>query len=148
MTFDDLVKHVDHARSLVDHPAAVALCDAIDEYFARSPDSGKIYFVRAGEDGPVKIGFTHGAPSDRIAALQTGCPYPIVYLGAIWGTQVEERQLHRRFINHWISGEWFAPHAEVLLHIYDVVLNPMSMNTVADLDAYRRQVRAEKREGK
>ena len=141
MILADLFAHADYARQHPgDETVLIALCDAIDEYYCRTPEWGKIYYLRAGEDGPIKIGFTKGNPSDRITVLQTGCPYPIIFLGAQHGTQVEERRLHREYAPYWLSGEWFKPHPTLLLDIMER-LSPYSGDTIADFESFRREAR-------
>lgn len=73
-----------------------------------------VYFVQAGEGGPIKIGFTGGNVSERIADIQTGCPFPLIALGTIDGGEAEERELHLRFRDKRLSGEWFTPCDELL----------------------------------
>lgn len=65
-----------------------------------------IYFIRAGEDGPVKIGWAVD-PKQRLAALQTAHHEKLLILRVIDGEQAEEQELHRRFSQHRIRGEWF-----------------------------------------
>lgn len=77
-----------------------------------------IYFVQAaGGTGPIKIGY-HWHDSDihtRLVTLQTGSPVPLVCLAAIAdGDLYEERQLHERFAEQRLYGEWFAPCTELL----------------------------------
>lgn len=68
-----------------------------------------VYFVRAGADGPIKIGFTAGDVLRRIAGLRTACPSELIPLGTIDGDERCERDLHRRFSSARITGEWFSP---------------------------------------
>jgi len=70
------------------------------------PGTGTVYFL---DDGMgVKIGFTSGPVAKRIAALQTGNPRPIRPIAEIGGsTQHLEDELHTRFKEHNISGEWY-----------------------------------------
>ena len=69
---------------------------------------GLVYFVQAGDDGPVKIGFSR-APAQRVADLQTSNPAPLRLLATIPGCLVSEAMLHREFGEHRIRGEWFHP---------------------------------------
>lgn len=67
--------------------------------------AGTVYVL---ESGPfVKIGFTAGPVSKRLAALQTGSPIAITVLAEIQGSAQLERALHARFANLRGSGEWF-----------------------------------------
>jgi hypothetical protein len=68
-------------------------------------ESQIVYFLRAGDF--IKIGKATGSPKNRIASLQTGCPYPITLIGFIHGGISEEFALHRRFAADHAYGEWF-----------------------------------------
>lgn len=73
-----------------------------------------IYFLQAKGDGPIKIGFTTDSPANRKRNLQTGCPWPIKLIGAIEGTESQEKQIHF-LLSRWnTKGEWFEPHPIVL----------------------------------
>lgn len=86
-----------------------------------------VYFVQAGEGGPIKIGFTAGDVRRRIAELRTGCPYPLIPLGTIDGNESRERELHRQFRSERIGREWFAPCLELMALIANA-------NPVSDID--------------
>lgn len=68
-----------------------------------------VYFVRAGSDGPVKIGHTVDVEK-RISGLQTGCPQKLELLGVIECEHARSREaeLHERFASLRIErSEWF-----------------------------------------
>jgi Meiotically up-regulated gene 113 len=67
---------------------------------------GHIYFVQMLVGGPIKIGWATSVAS-RVATLQLGCPYPLVVLATMAGTMSDERELHKRFADHRLRGEWF-----------------------------------------
>ncbi len=72
-----------------------------------------IYFIQAGELGPVKIG--HGTnPRRRLHNLQIGSAEPLRLLGIREGDEEEERHLHQRFAHLHIRGEWFTFSPEML----------------------------------
>lgn len=73
-----------------------------------------IYFIQAGEAGPVKIGVATNVHV-RIATLQTGHHEELRLLVAIpeQGSN-HEAGLHHMFAAHRIRGEWFHPHDDVL----------------------------------
>lgn len=79
-----------------------------------------IYFARAGSEGPIKIGFTTSAPAERIASLQTGCPWPISLLAELRGSLREEARLHRMFKDSRLVGEWFAADEALLSLVQQV----------------------------
>ena len=76
-----------------------------------------IYFIQAGEDGPIKIGFTNGPIKNRLAGLQTGSIHKLKVLFVYKGDTVTEKQLHYFHRYHRLRGEWFnnVPeiHAEI-----------------------------------
>lgn len=65
------------------------------------------YLIKAGNF--VKIGSTTAEPKQRIADLQTGCPYKLELLALTLQT---ERQLQERFHKHHFRGEWFRLHQD------------------------------------
>ncbi len=73
-----------------------------------------LYFAQAEGIGRIKIGFTDGDVSARLADLQTGSPVPIRLLGTLAGTLEDEKDLHRRFGAARVCGEWFEPTPELL----------------------------------
>lgn len=82
-----------------------------------------VYFVRIGDDGPVKIGFTREGPAKRIAQLQQSCPWKLRMMGFVAGSKHHERALQERLQKHRMEGEWFAPHREVITLINNVLLH-------------------------
>lgn len=72
-----------------------------------------MYFVQAGQGGPVKIGFST-APRFRLHALQTGNPFKLILHGSVAGSRVLERALHWHFRDDRIRGEWFRPTRPIL----------------------------------
>lgn len=79
--------------------------------------AGVVYFVRHGSDGPIKIGKTREDPGRRVGCLQTGNPVPLVLLAVVPGYSETEAQLHERFAEHRIAGEWFRAAPELLAFI-------------------------------
>lgn len=65
-----------------------------------------VYFARAGEDGPVKIGHAKDVRS-RLSSMQTGCPIPLTLLGVLPGGREREAEFHARFAALRVRGEWF-----------------------------------------
>lgn len=65
-----------------------------------------VYLIRAGECGPVKIGYA-ADPQSRLYELQVA-HYEKLHLLRMWhGHVAEERMLHARFSDQHIRGEWF-----------------------------------------
>lgn len=71
-----------------------------------------VYIVRAGANGPVKIGFTLGLKR-RLELLQLGNHQKLKCLLVIDGDVSVERELHERFQSSHIRGEWFRYTAEL-----------------------------------
>ena len=66
-----------------------------------------IYFLRAGCDGPVKIGYAKRSVEDRVAGFQTGHYETLVVIRKTPGSRLDEAKLHRYFANQRLRGEWF-----------------------------------------
>ena len=82
-----------------------------------------LYFIQAGgPDGPIKIGLaTH--PLGRLHALQTANAEPLKLLGVMsidprrMGCRRVEIQVHNRFADGRIRGEWFRACLEIFQFI-------------------------------
>ena len=72
-----------------------------------------VYFIRAGEDGPVKIG-SSADPRKRLLFLRSANHTPLSLIHVFEGGEREERVLHKRFAQHRIKGEWFAAVPEIV----------------------------------
>jgi hypothetical protein len=79
-------------------------------------DSGYVYVVKSGNY--FKIGKTK-SPKSRISSLQTGNPENIepIYVIKCNNMSALETDLHRRFYNKRIRGEWYALNSEDLKHL-------------------------------
>lgn len=74
-----------------------------------------VYFIQNGDDGAIKIGMTRKLHK-RLAHLQVNNPIELCVLGAIPTNKPRdlERDLHRKFSESRVSGEWFSPSEELL----------------------------------
>lgn len=63
-----------------------------------------IYFIRS-EDA-IKIGYSRN-PETRLGELQVGTQHTLELLGVMHGDMVDEGNLHKRFADLHIRGEWF-----------------------------------------
>lgn len=74
-----------------------------------------IYFIQAGEQGPIKIGYcsSEEGVAGRLVSLQCGNPAKLVVRRIVPGDRALESELHRRFAQWRLEGEWFAPVVEV-----------------------------------
>ena len=73
-----------------------------------------VYFIRAGEDGPIKIGYTGGEIGKRLRALQCVSPLRLTLLATCEGSKKTEKRLHCEFRRYRLWGEWFRAAAELL----------------------------------
>jgi pyridoxal biosynthesis lyase PdxS len=81
-------------------------------------NASTVYFIRVGDDGPIKIGRTNGNPLARLAALQISSPFELRIIATIAPAGVMiENGLHRLFSHLHIRGEWFSPEPELLEYI-------------------------------
>ncbi len=65
-----------------------------------------VYFIRAGESGPIKIGSTVNM-AKRLEMLQVGHHRSLKCILKLAGGEDLERKLHGRFRHLHIRGEWF-----------------------------------------
>jgi hypothetical protein len=71
-----------------------------------SSPQGYVYFVGSYITRTVKIGYARN-PLSRCRDLATGSPVPLRLMALQYGTQADERALHRRFRHYRKHGEWF-----------------------------------------
>lgn len=79
-------------------------------------DVGQVYFIQAGEGGPIKIGTTTNLPL-RIKKLQQAQAEKLVMLALRKGGVITERKYHAKFKAFRKRGEWFSPAPEILAEI-------------------------------
>ena len=89
-----------------------------------------IYFIQAGKNGPIKIGQTGGNIKDRVAQLQTGCPYKLKLLWVYTGSDWSESEVHSKFKHEKIHGEWFHP-SRMLLNFIN-----MNMSNIVEVPIF------------
>jgi len=73
-----------------------------------------VYFLQAGSEGFIKIGFTSGRSKNRQRCCQTYHHETIDLLVETPGTIQDETALHRMFDKYNVRGEWFRPVPEIL----------------------------------
>jgi hypothetical protein len=78
-----------------------------------NPRGMYVYFVQAGENGPIKIGFSTD-PDRRIKALRTAMSEELIVLKVVKGGRQLEKTLHDRFSEIHRRGEWYEPTTELL----------------------------------
>lgn len=74
-----------------------------------------IYFVRDAS-GSIKIGKTKNVLA-RISAIRTSHASDLIILGVLKAAPKLEKQLHKRFAEHRIKGEWFTAAPDLLAFI-------------------------------
>lgn len=74
---------------------------------------GFVYFVSAGEGGPIKIGWSQDV-GRRIEELQTANPHNLILLATLRGTMADEARFHSMFARFQMQSEWFEPAQEIL----------------------------------
>ncbi len=77
--------------------------------------SGMIYFIRSGKD-TIKIGYTADLKK-RFKSLQAASAETLKIVGKIYGTQANEKELHKQFAHLRLHGEWFRLNSELLAYI-------------------------------
>jgi T5orf172 domain. len=85
------------------------------------PRQGWVYFIRNGK--AIKIGFTTDL-DQRLRKLQTASSTPLEVMGSIPGTIQDEQNLHRRFYNLNVHGEWFRGHPSLMAYIREATKAP------------------------
>jgi hypothetical protein len=81
-----------------------------EPWLADLPDwlVGSVYFLRAGTDGLIKIGFTRRPVKYRLREIQQLCPVELSVVAVIPDADRGlERRLHRDFSHERVRGEWF-----------------------------------------
>jgi meiotically up-regulated gene 157 (Mug157) protein len=66
-----------------------------------------VYLIRAGDHGPVKIGWSDNVAL-RLVKMQADNHERLTVLRLFAGGLAEEEMLHERFADNWLHGEWFA----------------------------------------
>lgn len=66
-----------------------------------------IYFIRAGTNGPVKIGFSENVPM-RLVKMQADNHERLTVLGIMPGDRQVEFEVQAQFSHLLLQGEWFA----------------------------------------
>lgn len=81
-------------------------------------DSREVYFIEAVGTGRIKIGVANCARS-RLKHLDGPCPVELRLLGVLPTDKAGalEKELHARFAEHRVKGEWFAAAPELLAFI-------------------------------
>lgn len=85
-------------------------------YFGGQRSHTFIYFIQAGDHGPIKIGFARDIQNRR-TALQSSCHEQLHIRAWINAPQCNERTIHCHFQPEHVRGEWFRPSPRLLAYI-------------------------------
>jgi hypothetical protein len=66
-----------------------------------------VYMIRAGQHGPVKIGYSDDVAS-RLLKMQADNHERLTILRLFEGGVIEEAMLHEWFADNWLHGDWFG----------------------------------------
>lgn len=91
----------------------------IPDYIFQRERLGVVYFIQAGEKGPIKIGWSQEVDK-RIATLQTANACKLTLLGTVPGTMETERAYHQKFSHLRLEAEWFQYSQEILDFISEI----------------------------
>jgi hypothetical protein len=80
----------------------------------------KVYFIRAGECGPVKIGTAHNI-AVRLNSLQNGHYEQLNLIRVLQGDRHMEMRIHERFRHLRIRREWFQFDPAMLTEALDAM---------------------------
>lgn len=105
--------HIDRVRALL---AELDQACFLHDNSGHSGDLPMLYFIQAGDDGPIKIGHAT-SPRDRLWDLQSGNHLQLHVLLELPGTVHAERAAHHAFADLRIRGEWFRADRRLLAFI-------------------------------
>ena len=91
----------------------------------------RVYFIQAGENGPIKIGIAKH-PGRRLIALQSARNESLRLLAHMPGDMATEWSLHMKFAAHRIKGEWFAPSDEIMAEVAVALTFDQSLGPTKD----------------
>ena len=83
----------------------------------------KIYFIKEGDNGPIKVGLASNVQS-RLSALQTGNSHTLALVGSYPGTYAEEYAAHEALADYRVRGEWYSSCPEALEIINNLIAFP------------------------
>lgn len=75
-----------------------------------------IYFIQNKETKHIKIGYSKDVRK-RLSEIQTTSPHELTILTTCEGGIEMEKELHHKFSNSYIRGEWFTPSEELITYI-------------------------------
>jgi hypothetical protein len=88
-----------------------------------------VYFIQAGNDGPIKIGIAQDVPR-RLTLMQHANAEVLWLLTYVPGAPKLERLLHKHFAGGRLRGEWFDPATAGLRDFIDWLREDIAMPAV------------------
>lgn len=76
-----------------------------------------VYMIRAGDNGPVKIGYSKYFAEERLAQMQSHHYEMLQVMRILPGDYRTERAVHLRFADNRIRGEWFSWCPEMMTEV-------------------------------
>lgn len=89
--------------------------------FSWKEGCGTVYYIGCPETLRIKIGFTRGNPYSRLDTLQTGSPTQLTMIAMHSDDMETERDLHAKFADYRLHGEWFLMSEEIFAHLGMIV---------------------------
>lgn len=121
---------------MINNRLANALNYSNERQQIRATGGGFIYFIEC--EGYVKIGLTANHVTERVAQMQTGCPFELKLLKVIVSRNMrrDEGVIHEMFGQYRHRGEWFKlPPAAMALVNQNHATNPSQCAVEVTLDA-------------
>lgn len=100
-----------------------------------------IYFIRAGDSGNIKIGYTSGSAQNRMRQLQTGNIFDLELLGTIPGEMRDEKSMHEVLSDYSLRGEWFRPDPEFIELVNKMIDGQLPWYHCREIDLGRAKTR-------
>jgi len=110
--------HTDHLEFHGPEPEQENIYDINNYRHDKRSRACFVYFIQSGDSGPIKIGVAYNV-KQRIAGLQTANPNKLNLLATIKNKNAlkVESDLHEKFKEHRLQGEWFKPVTSLLSYI-------------------------------
>lgn len=92
-----------------------------------------VYFIQQKNGGPIKIG-SSVHPLLRLKQIRAHSPVEVELIAAIEGSAKLERELHAKFADNRLHGEWFTSTEELVSYIKDIGL-PEDLGKLPDYNS-------------
>lgn len=95
-----------------------------------------VYCIGSPERGIVKIGHSIN-PQKRLMELKTGNPFQLEVLAVIEGDDKKERELHEKFKDLRLAGEWFSYTHDIKEYFFKEADNHMELEEITMQKLFR-----------